>query len=208
MAAGRSAPPASPAPPRSRTPRARCSGVQHAASRTWPDRPHLAPSRHSGPTTRHRELHGALGDRRRRPVTSTSAVLKAWPWHRLLLHGRRHQPGGNSGPASAAVHVTTWSPPGRVTNLAVTGGDDQLAIKWGAASVPARQPRRDAGTGRRSDGAVPPSRRRAPRHQVGTGVDQRDRDGVRGQPVGNGLCDAGQRDGLGPGWHRGSATTP
>ncbi len=47
---------------------------------------------------------------------------------------------GNSGPASVPVDVTTWSPPGRVTNLVVAGGDEQLTISWGPASVPAGNP--------------------------------------------------------------------
>ena len=47
---------------------------------------------------------------------------------------------GVSGPASAPVRSTTWSPPGAVAQLAVTGGDGALSIKWGAPSVPSGSP--------------------------------------------------------------------
>jgi len=48
---------------------------------------------------------------------------------------------GNSGPASSPTAATTWSAPGVVSNLTVTGGDKQLTVKWGAASTPAGSPK-------------------------------------------------------------------
>lgn len=47
---------------------------------------------------------------------------------------------GNSGPASATTGVNTWATPGSVRSLTVTAGDGQLAVKWGAASVPKGSP--------------------------------------------------------------------
>ncbi len=75
-------------------------------------------------------------------VTTTSAVL------RNLSAGRAYaftvvatNQSGNSGPASAPTHATTWSAPGAVPNLTVTGGDGQLTIKWKAATVPSGSPK-------------------------------------------------------------------
>src|SRR5262249_33855731 len=48
---------------------------------------------------------------------------------------------GNTGPASGAARVSTWSAPRAVTNLAITGGNGQLTIKWNAATVPSGSPK-------------------------------------------------------------------
>jgi Fibronectin type III domain len=48
---------------------------------------------------------------------------------------------GNTGPASTAARITTWSKPGPVTKLTVQGGDDQLTISWTAAHVPSGSPK-------------------------------------------------------------------
>ncbi len=75
-------------------------------------------------------------------VTTTSAVLKNLSaGHAYAFTVVATNQSGNSSPASAAAHVSTWSAPNAVANLAVTGGDGQLTITWKAATVPSGSPK-------------------------------------------------------------------